>query len=293
MGVADNGGSTGRIRDEFGFPPVGDLRQQLAALTKDESQEWIRKLLLYRFKKGHGLKGHNLGNLILTALQDMTENTTEALVRATQIFRLEGKVIPASNQNLNLIVLYEDGSQKLGENYLNPESRIEKKVVGIKLTPAAQASPAARASIEEADFIIIGPGDMYGSLLPTIMPQGFKASFKKSRAKVIYITNLMTRYLQTDDLAAGDHLAMIEQAIGKKVDFVVINDDGIPQNLLANYAQNHEYPVENDLVSDRRVIEASIVFKQKIEAEEHDGLERSYLRHDSQKLQNLLKKIIK
>ena len=94
ISVSDSGGSTGRIRDEFGFQPVGDLRQSLAALAEAENEEWIRKLLLYRFEKGDGLKGHNLGNLILTALQDMTGDTSEALFRIKQIFRLKGEVIP-------------------------------------------------------------------------------------------------------------------------------------------------------------------------------------------------------
>src|SRR5690606_5785486 len=99
VAVSDSGGSTGRIRDEFGFQPVGDLRQSLAALAGDEAGAWIQKLLLYRFQKGEGLVGHNLGNLILTALQDMTGDTTQAMEIAEKIFRLEGTVIPVTREN--------------------------------------------------------------------------------------------------------------------------------------------------------------------------------------------------
>ena len=112
IAVSDSGGSTGRIRDEFGFIPVGDLRQSLAAAAHGDGQEWIRKLLLYRFDKGEGLKGHNLGNLILTALQDMTGSTTEALAKAEDIFKLKAKVIPATENNVDLEIEYEDGEKE-------------------------------------------------------------------------------------------------------------------------------------------------------------------------------------
>src|SRR3989339_306188 len=174
VSVADSGGSTGRLRDEFGFQPVGDLRQTLAALAKENGQKWIRKLLLYRFDKGEGLKGHNLGNLILTALQDMTGSTTKALQVAEQIFRLSGQVVPATEDNVNLKIIYEDGSELVGEDYLNAESDQGKKVKEVALTPTAQISPAAKTAIEQADLIIIGPGDYHASLLATLLPIGTK-----------------------------------------------------------------------------------------------------------------------
>ena len=127
ISVADSGGSTGRLRDEFGFQPVGDLRQSLAALAKTGSQEWIRKLLLYRFTKGEGLKGHNLGNLILTALQDMAGSTTSALEIAEQVFQLHGEIFPVTTQNVQLEIKYDDGTVVLGEDHLNTHETVAKK----------------------------------------------------------------------------------------------------------------------------------------------------------------------
>ena len=145
IGVSDSGGSSGRIRDEFGFQPVGDLRQSLAALSESYGQEWIRKLLLYRFSKGEGLKGHNLGNLILTALQDMTGDTATALMRATQIFHLGGTVIPATQELVDLKITYNDGSQLIGEDYLNIEASQEKPVSRVELEPSVPLHPKAEA----------------------------------------------------------------------------------------------------------------------------------------------------
>src|SRR3989339_1483070 len=128
VSVADSGGSTGRLRDEFGFQPVGDLRQTLAALAKENGQKWIRKLLLYRFSKGEGLKGHNLGNLILTALQDMAGSTENALEIAEKVFRLRGKILPITNENVQLEIHFDDGTVLLGEHWLNQHSLGERKI---------------------------------------------------------------------------------------------------------------------------------------------------------------------
>ncbi len=292
IGVSDNGGSTGKIRDEFGFQPVGDLRQSLAALAEGEGQEWIRKLLLYRFNKGNGLKGHNLGNLILTALQDMTGDTSEALFRAQQIFRLEGDVIPATKENVDIKIYYEDGTTDIGENNLNPEFLKGKKVDKVELTPEAEINPFASKAIIEADYIIIGPGDLYGSILSPLAPIGTKEAFAQSEAKIIYVSNLMTRENQTDNMTALDHLKKIEETIGRIIDVVIINNKPIPENTIAHYEKSHEYVVSDDMRDDQRVIRADIISDQPPETELSDGLSRSFLRHDSEKLQKLFTTII-
>lgn len=291
ISVSDSGGSTGRIRDEFGFQPVGDLRQSLAALAESDGEEWIRKLLLYRFEKGDGLKGHNLGNLILTALQDMTGSTSEALFRAEQIFRLKGEVIPATEETVDLKINYVDGTSAVGEHILD-DNKNAKKIKDVSLTPNAQINPHAKKAIAKADYIIIGPGDYYASLMAALAPEGISGAFKQSKAKVVYIMNLMTRLTQTKDMTAADHLQKIEDKIGKKVDYVILNSEPIPESILDRYAKFGENPVVNDLNKDPRLVKAKIISSQIFMKGYEDNTHRELLRHDSKKLQKVLAKII-
>lgn len=293
IAVSDSGGSTGRIRDEFGFQPTGDLRQSLAALAEDTGQEWIRKLLLYRFTKGNGLKGHNLGNLILTALQDMTGSTTEALYQAQRIFRLDGAVIPATTQNVDLKIDFTDGTSIVGEHFLDGELPKGKKIKKVSLTPSARINSYAIKFITEADMIIIGPGDYYASIMAALAPHGIKAAFKKTKANIVYLVNLMTRATQTKDMTAKDHVQGIEKAIGRDVTTIVINSQQPSATLLRMYENFGEYPVIDDLQEDKRVVRADIISDIVFTKEKEDSAHRSLLRHDNKKLLSLLKKIIR
>jgi len=292
IAVSDSGGSSGKIRDEFGFQPVGDLRQSLAALAEDSGQEWIRKLLLYRFAKGAGLKGHNLGNLILTALQDMTGDTAVALEKATQIFRLNGTVIPATKAVVDLEIKYEDGSTQVGEDYLNPEEALNKQVVAVSLQPKTPLHPLAIVAIKKADAVIIGPGDLYASLLATLLPTAVPATFHDSSAKIIYIVNLMTRHHQTDGMTAADHVHAIEKNIGKKVDSIILHAGAIPESILESYQASQEFPIVDDLEGDPRVIRADIIADVEEQQASGDALHRSYLRHDTHKLRRILEQLL-
>lgn len=292
ISVSDSGGSTGRIRDEFGFQPVGDLRQSLAALANENGQEWIQKILLYRFSKGSGLVGHNLGNLILTALQDMTGNTTQSLEIAEKIFNLDGKVIPVTTSNVNLKIHYQDGSEAIGEHILDDQNNYPKKIEKISLIPDCVLNPIAEKSFLEAELIIIGPGDHYASILSTLVVPGIKNAFGKSKAKVMYISNLMTRRTQTHEMSISDHLNEIEEAIGKKVDYILINDFEIPKKILEVYANDQEFPVVDDLNGDKRIVRADLIFSKFISNKENDTVHRSYLRHDANKIQKVLENIL-
>jgi uncharacterized cofD-like protein len=293
--VSDSGGSTGRIRDEFGFQPVGDLRQALAALADSEGSEWIRKILVYRFNKGNGLQGHNLGNLILTALQDMTGSTTEALQIAEKVFRIDGQVIPVTEDNVNLEIVYEDGSKIVGEHILDQSVlpiAEPKKIDHINLVPHAQINPQAAEVIRSADMIVIGPGDYYASLLSTLVPVGVKEAFAQTSAKLVYIVNLMTRITQTHKMTAKEHVLGIEKAIGKKINKVVMNSSEIPSAVLGTYAKEREYPVIDDLNGDDRVIRADLLSDELAMKNAHDTAHRSLLRHDPNKLRMVLASIL-
>lgn len=292
IAVSDSGGSTGRIRDEFGFQPVGDLRQALAALANPGGQEWIKKILLYRFSKGNGLKGHNLGNLILTALQDMTGSTGQALAIAEKVFNLQGEVVPVTEQNVNLKISFTDGTTVIGEHTLDEHSKAVKTIDHISLVPKCVASQAAVDALRSAKLIIIGPGDYYASLLATLVVPGIPEALTQTRAKIIYITNLMTRRTQTHKMTASDHLEGIEKTIGRKVQFVVVNSAPIPPAIKKAYASEEEYPIVDDLPNSKRIIRAPLVYESPVQKVAADTAYRSLLRHDQKKLQTVIKSLL-
>ncbi|MDA1079321.1 MAG: YvcK family protein [bacterium] len=292
IAVSDSGGSAGRIRDEFGFPPVGDLRQSLAALADEKSQKAIQQLLLYRFEKGSGLKGHNLGNLILTALQDMQASTTEALEIASQIFRIQGRVIPSTESAVNLAITYVDGTTVVGEHTLDETAPHPKKIASVALTPTCSLNPAAAQAIAQADLVIIGPGDLYASLLAVLVTPGLAQSLKNARVPVAYFLNLMTRHAQTHNMTAKEHVAEIEKILGLSLSHIIINSDPIPAKLLTTYADQHEFPVQNDLQDDPRVMLAPLLEKNIHEQSRVDTVHRSLLRHSSKKILSIISSLL-
>ena len=287
VSVADHGGSTGRLRDEFGFQPVGDLRQSLAALAIEPTQEWIRKLLLYRFDKGDGLAGHNLGNLILTALQDMAGSTATALELAEQIFRLNGKILPATSSTVDLVIELANGKVLIGEDHLNHTE--QKQIIKrIKLSPNAVLYQKAADAIKQAQMVVIGPGDVYGSVLPAMVVRGFKRAAQISKAQFVTVINLMNRANQTDGWPASKHVETIEKYLGKKLDKIVINTNRYDKELLKRYADEGEHPVLDDLKDDPRVLRASFARISERSSSAGDLLKRSLLRHDAEQLATTL-----
>lgn len=291
VSMADSGGSTGRLRDEFGFQPVGDLRQSLAALSSKGSQNWIRKLLLYRFTKGEGLKGHNLGNLILTALQDMAGSTSSALEIAEQVFRLNGKVYPVTTEQVDLRIVYKNGEVVVGEDTLNTSAIGGENIATVSLDPPARMYDKAAEAIEHADIIVIGPGDFYASIVAALCVTDVKEVFAKTHAKIVYIVNLMTRYNQTHGMDAHDHVVGIEQAIGRKVDAVIMNTGKISQHVIDAYALEKEYPVEQSK-PDARFISTDLIRTEVEKQAAGDELHRSLLRHDPKKLAHAIMEVL-
>jgi uncharacterized cofD-like protein len=291
--VADSGGSTGRLRDEFGFAPVGDLRQAIAALSKDTGSSLLREVMLYRFTKGSGFKGHNLGNLILTALQDMTESTAQAVEIASKIFRVQGHIYPITSRNIQLVIEYQDGTVEIGEHILDEAKHGGKKIVNLKTSPRARIYKKSRDAIVNADYIIIGPGDVFGSLLPNFVIEGVTQAVAQSSAQLIYVLNLMTRYSQTHNLTARQHLELIEQYLKKPVDKIICNSSPIPVKIKRRYAKDHEYPLINDLPDDPdKIMRAPLIRTALVKPQKGDRLTRSYLRHHPQKLAQEIIKII-
>lgn len=292
ISVADSGGSTGRLRDEFGFQPVGDLRQSLAALAQDKNQEWIRKILLYRFEKGDGLKGHNLGNLLLTALQEMTGSTVSALEVCENIFQLHGTILPVTTENVQLVTEYKDGTKLIGEHKLDDNTVGNQKIKKVSLSPNAHIYERAKEEIHHADLIIIGPGDYYSSIMPALIVDGMKEALQKSDAKLVFIVNIMTRFTQTHGMSAKDHVEGIEHVIGRSFDQIIINTGIIPDDIKVYYEHEKEFEVIHDMKDDSRVVAEDVVMLKAFHQKSSDTAHRSIIRHDPDKLSRILKGLI-
>jgi len=296
--VSDNGGSTGRLRDEFGFLPVGDLRQCITALAKGENEKEIRQLLLYRFDQNSSLQGHSLGNLILTSLESITGSTGKAVEIASKIFRISGKVLPISEDSINLIIDYIDETSVFGEKNLDDPRLGGKKIKKISLDKEAKIYDKSYQAIIEADLVVLGPGDLYASLLPNTLVGGFAEALeenKKRGGKFVYVSNLMTHFSQTNKMTAKDHLLEVEKYCQRKPDFVLINNNKIPEEILRIYEKANDFPIVDDLDNEEngtKIIKKDLLSTTIVKAEKNDSLTRSLIRHHKQKLAESLLELI-
>ncbi|MCL4392937.1 YvcK family protein [Patescibacteria group bacterium] len=287
----DNGGSTGRLIDEFGILPIGDIRQSITALSEDDGR-LIRQLFTYRFDKGSdGLKGHSLGNLILTVLTEILGSENEAIKQIGNILHIKGRVLPISYQKSTLIALNENNELIYGENNISEKN--VKKIKKIYLDPKVLISIEAKDAILNSDFIIIGPGDLYTSILPNIIVSGTVDAIKKSNAKIIYVMNLISKKSETYIYKASDYIVDLEKYLGKNmIDFIIINTEKFPENILEIYKKEDGYPIIDDLLKDNRVIRAPLLSSKIFTTEKGDAIKRSLIRHDSIKLARLISKVV-
>lgn len=295
--MADSGGSTGRLRDEFGYLPVGDVRMALAALASDidQHEELLRELFLYRFDKGNGLSGHNFGNLLLVALTDILGSEEKAIRAAAKVLRVQGKVIPVTTEKVDLVAEYSDGSHVIGEHDIDEpaEKYTQLSIKNLRTEPSAMISERAEDALLAADLIVLGPGDLYTSVLANVVVEGVSEAIKNSDAKVAYICNLMTKLGQTNDMGVSEHLSEIEAYVGKAPDYVFVNDTAFPEDLLQKYQDDDEYPVINNYQGkDCQVITADLLATEAIKKADGDVLKRSLIRHDSRKLARKIMEII-
>lgn len=287
--MMDSGGSTGRLRDQLGILPPGDLRQCLVALS-DAPLLW-RKLFLYRFEKGD-LEGHNFGNIFLAALEKVSNSYDEAIETVSYVLKTKGKVIPVTLNKLHLVAKYENGKKITGEGLID-ENHLEKsRIKTAYLEPQGKANPKAINIIEESEYIVIGPGDLYTSIIPVLLVDDVKAAIANSKAKIVYIMNMMTKSGQTTNYKASDHIKDLTKYLGREPDFVMINNGKIADDILSSYIKYNETKVENDLGSKNyKIIETDLVDATKVEKNSSDILYRSILRHDSEKVAKALVEI--
>ena len=284
--MMDSGGSTGRLRDQLGILPPGDLRQCLVALS-DAPLLW-RKLFLYRFEKGD-LEGHNFGNIFLAALEKVSSNYDEAIETVSYVLKAMGKVIPVTLNKLHLVAEYENGKKVTGEGLIDENHSEKSRIKNAYLEPQGKANPKAIKSIEESDYIVIGPGDLYTSIIPVLLVKDIKEAMKKSKAKIIYIMNMMTKSGQTTSYKASDHVADLVKYLGREPEVVLINNGEISSDILSTYEHYNEVKVVNDLNKNGyQIIEKDLVDITKVEKNSSDILYRSILRHDSEKVADVL-----
>lgn len=287
--MMDSGGSTGRLRDQLGILPPGDLRQCLVALS-DAPLLW-RKLFLYRFEKGD-LEGHNFGNIFLAALEKVSDSYDKAIETASYVLKTKGKVIPVTFNKLHLVAEYETGQKITGEGLIDENHAEKSRIKTAYLEPQGNANPVAIKSIEESEYIVIGPGDLYTSIIPVLLVNDVKSAMKKSKAKIIYIMNMMTKSGQTTNYKASDHVKDLVKYLGKEPDYILINNGAISEEILASYKKYNEVKVTNDLNKNGyQIVEKDLVDVKKVEKNSSDILYRSILRHDSEKVAEELKKI--
>ena len=288
VSMADDGGSTGVLRDELGVLPPGDVRQCLVAVSEAESI--VRELFNYRFDAG-GLKGHNFGNIFLSALEKITGNFDEAVRVAGKVLRTRGMVIPVTTQDARLVSGH--GELCIAGQYAIETAELPKDP-DIRLEPEVYANPKAIEAIEAADCIVIGPGNFYCSILPNLMVKGVAEAINRSKAKVVYNCNLMTKKGHTDGFTVDDFVSGIEKYVGSdRIDYVTCSSVTPDPDLLDRYAAEGEYPVPpmEPAVKGNRTYLASDLMSRTIPAQKAgDPIKRTLIRHDPEVLAALIVK---
>ncbi|MDO8610371.1 MAG: YvcK family protein [bacterium] len=292
VNMMDSGGSTGRLRDQYGVLPPGDLRQCLVALS-DAPELW-RKLFLYRFDGGD-LDGHNFGNIFLSALEKTSANYTDVIKSASFVLKTKGAVIPVTFKQSHLVVQYKDGTILKGEGKIDVNFKETSGIERAYLDPEVEVNPEVITQLTKSDFIIIGPGDLYTSIIPILLIDSVAEKIVKSKAKIIYIMNLMTKSGQTTNYSALDHLRDLQKYLHRSSDYVILNNENIPEKIVDWYSANNEKIVEDDMTSENFkgiIIREGLVDVNEIEKEKGDALSRSIVRHNPVKLTKILKEIL-
>lgn len=290
--MSDSGGSNKRIRDEFGLLPTSDIRQCLIALSKEQGRTGLlRKLFMYRFEKGNGISGMTFGNLFMAALSDILGSQEEAIKQTGKVLNISGSVIPVTFSKTTLYAQYENGTEVAGEALIDePTHDGTVKITNAFLKPTPKANKEALQAIKEADVLVMGPGDLYTSLLPNLLVPGIAQAIRNSKAKKIYVLNLMTKYGQTYNMTALDHIHVLESFIGKSLDMVIVNSAVYPQPVLQKYEEMHEFPITDDLGEKNyfSVVRAKLISEKLYVKPKSDTLVRSLIRHDETKLAKVL-----
>lgn len=278
--VADDGGSSGRLRREIGVLPPGDIRNCLAALADEE--KLLTELFQYRFRAGDGLVGHSFGNLFLTAMSEVTGDLERAIAASSKVLAVRGQVLPATLADVRLWAELADGRKIEGESNITQAGGA---IVRFGCTPPnPPALPRALQAIEEADYIVIGPGSLYTSIIPNLLVPEIVTAIAKKRVPRVYVCNMMTQFGETEGYTVADHIRAIDRACGEKLfDAVLVQKKTPSAQSLIRYAQENSHPVFLDreavMELDRRIVIANVMSENALTGQ---------VRHDSDRLARIL-----
>jgi len=242
--VTDDGGSSGRLRQDFNMLPPGDLRNCMVALSEEEAM--ISRLFTHRFKKGDSLKGHNFGNLFVAALTEITGDFAQAVQLASKILATRGRIYPATTANATLVASMDDCSEVRGETKITASKR---RIVELRLDPPHPAPlPETLEAIERADVITVGPGSLYTSLITNLLVDGIAEAVEAARGLRVYICNLMTQANESLNLTASQHIERIYDHTRTRIfDYAIVNTAEFSPETLARYAAEGASPIEADI----------------------------------------------
>jgi len=287
VSMVDSGGSTGRLRGEYGILPPGDLLKCILALSPH--QEFARYFLLKRFREDRRLQGHNAGNMLLTMLSRYTGSFTSGVQALAEILDVQGRILPVTVDKATLVAELTDGSRIYGEQAIDmPRGTQREKIRDVYLVPhhsdRVSVHPPVIAAIEKAELIILGPGDLFTSILPNLIVPGVTKALQSTRAPIYFVINIMTKYGETHRFKARDFVIELENALQRKLDGIVYNSAIPDETLIAAYAQQKAEPVKVDKSDgwwqERKLLAGDLL-------DTTGGL----LRHDARKLAALIEKI--
>lgn len=277
--IADDGGSSGLLRQTFEMPPPGDIRNVITAMS--EVEPLVQELFQYRFKTEDGLNGHPVGNLLLAAMNDITNDFPNAVSALCQVLNVRGKVFPSTIEAPCLHAVLKDGSMMQGEQFIG---KAPHPIDYVCLDKQHRASEQVISAIQQADAIILGPGSLYTSVIPNLLVPNIQEAIKASKAKILYISNIMMEAEETRGYSVSDHIRAIEKHMNHVgiINTVFVNDAMIPTTLLKEYKRIDDIdvsPVDYEKLSDMGV---EVVASRFVEDNVH------YVRHDSLKLASMI-----
>ncbi|MBU1870307.1 MAG: uridine diphosphate-N-acetylglucosamine-binding protein YvcK [Candidatus Omnitrophica bacterium] len=287
VSMSDNGGSSGRLRVSFGVLPPGDLRRSLAALSN--APEFMSEVMRYRFEKGEGLNGHNFGNLFLTVLSDIKGSMSEAVRAMGDILNTQGIVLPVTNTSNTLCALFEDGTVIKGETSIDlAEGRHpDLHIKNLWHLPQVTGNLDAYIAILNSDIVTIGPGDLFTSVITNLLVKNIREALQKSKAKKVYICNLMTKPGETAEFSAADHIKELTRYLGVDcLDYIIISNTKVSKKAIQKYAHKQQAPVESGSLDEIIHLTKAKVILADV------GHETELVRHDPDKLKLQIKRLI-
>lgn len=292
VSMADDGGSTGKLRDELGVLPPGDVRQCLVALS--DSSDKMRELMNYRFESG-SLAGHSFGNILLSGLEKVYGGFVPGVEQAEKILNVCGRVIPVTKEKVTLIMKLSDGSDVRGEDAIGNTDVEQIGIQEVSYVNMPRPNTQALAAIQNADCILIGPGDHYTSIIPNLLVRGVSDSIMNSKARVIYIVNLVNKKGHTSNWTASDYINDIEKYIGKgRVSTIIFNTRETSSEVLNAYKKEYGPQIELELGtginSEVYILAADVISESVAKTGVSDPIAstRSVIRHDSRKLARVI-----